>query len=639
MDQRRLRVIRHWQNMKNPIQYLASFTLLFWGLSTAVIYGQIGFCSGNSGDPIFMEDFGSGTTNGPALPTGTTTYGYVDGEPDDGNYTLSSNTAYFDWFDTDDHTPNDTNGKALIVNAGYTPGEFYQRTVTGLCENTSYEFSSWLMNLHPSYSGCNGIPVNVRFQIWDNTGTDILASGDTGAIYDKNTPVWEQYALVFQTLPGQTSVILKMLNNGAGGCGNDLAIDDIAFSTCGDYIDITNDQGETHILVCEDYGPVSTHLTAQPDYAIYSTHIYQWQESTDGVNWSDIAGETNQDYTPPTTTTTIFYRVKVAEDPINLDNALCNAYSEVFDIIVIPIPEPPESDYDTITLCPDQGGVISVSVPSGHLVNWYDAPLGGNLILANSTSYSPELPGTYYAESESELATCTSETRTGITVAFDTPPMPVDEDLTFCTGSSIILSAGFDNMSYVWNTGATTAEIEVDTPGRYSVEITNAQGCTATKVLTLTELSVPIIDHISSDDYTLMVQMANTGNFDYSLDGIAFQESPIFANIPGGHYTIFVRDKNGCGTVTMEYIHLVIPKFFTPNGDQVNDLFIPEGVGSYTNYEVMIFNRYGMLIKHTKNIPFEWDGSFKSKALPSGDYWYSITIDDKILKGHFSLKR
>lgn len=89
----------------------------------------------------------------------------------------------------------------------------------------------------------------------------------------------------------------------------------------------------------------------------------------------------------------------------------------------------------------------------------------------------------------------------------------------------------------------------------------------------------------------------------------------------------------------MEYIHLVIPKFFTPNGDLINDRFVPEGVDSYSNYEVMIFNRYGMLIKHTKNVPFEWDGRFNDKALPAADYWYSITIDGKIRKGHFSLKR
>ena len=85
---------------------------------------QLGFCGGNSGDAIFTETFGAGTTNGPALPAGTTTYTYVNGEPIDGSYTISSSTPYFDWFNINDHTPGDTNGKAFIVNASFTRGIF-----------------------------------------------------------------------------------------------------------------------------------------------------------------------------------------------------------------------------------------------------------------------------------------------------------------------------------------------------------------------------------------------------------------------------------------------------------------------------------------------------------------------------------
>ena len=170
---------------------------------------QLGFCGGSSGDPIFTEDFGSGTTNGPALPPGTTSYNFTTGTPNDGDYTISSTTDYFNWIDVQDHTPLDTNGKSFIVNASFTAGEFYQRQVSGLCENTTYEFSSWLINLQPTAS-CDGnsIPVNVRFQIWDETDTDLLAQGDTGSIQGSSNASWEQYALVFKTELGQTSVIL-----------------------------------------------------------------------------------------------------------------------------------------------------------------------------------------------------------------------------------------------------------------------------------------------------------------------------------------------------------------------------------------------------------------------------------------------
>ena len=118
------------------------FCLFLLCIGSSDLSAQLGFCGGNSGDPIFTEDFGSGTTDGPALPPGTTSYNFTTGTPNDGDYTISSTTNYFDWISIQDHTPGDTNGKSFIVNASFTAGEFYQRQVAGLCENTSYEFSS-----------------------------------------------------------------------------------------------------------------------------------------------------------------------------------------------------------------------------------------------------------------------------------------------------------------------------------------------------------------------------------------------------------------------------------------------------------------------------------------------------------------
>lgn len=104
--------------------------------------GQLGFCSGSKGEPVFKENFGSGTNYGPQLPAGTTNYTYVgSGFPQDGQYTLHYTTNLIpnsqNWHTSLDHTPdteiNGTNGKSLIVNASFTAGEFFKRTVTGLC--------------------------------------------------------------------------------------------------------------------------------------------------------------------------------------------------------------------------------------------------------------------------------------------------------------------------------------------------------------------------------------------------------------------------------------------------------------------------------------------------------------------------
>ncbi|MDP2526152.1 T9SS type B sorting domain-containing protein [Maribacter dokdonensis] len=601
---------------------------------------QLGFCGGNSGDPIFTEDFGAGTNNGPALPAGTTTYNFTAFTPNDGDYTISSTTNYFDWLSLQDHTPGDTNGKAFIVNASFTAGEFYQRQVTGLCENTTYEFSSWLINLQPANS-CEGnsIPVNVRFQIWDETDTNLLAQGDTGNIFNTGTTEWNQYALVFKTEPGQTSVILKMRNNSNGGCGNDLAIDDILFRSCGDNVTVSTPSNEVSLVVCETQGGVSRTLTATPDSSVFSTHAYQWQQSTDQQNWTDIPGENSAILDTPLVTTTTYFRTKIAEDAVNVNNDLCNVVSDVFDITVLPIPAAPTSNGD-IMVCEGELGILSVATQNNYTVNWYDDPTDGNLILSNSQNLEIGVGGTYYAEANSTEIVCASTTRTAVTLTVNPLPIAPDDISTFlCEDSFTTLDAEVENVAYQWNTGETTQQIDVITPGDYNVVITNANGCSTIRNFNVEQIDLPRIDNIISDGASIRITTINDGNFEYSLDGISFQPNPTFDAVEGGFYTIYVRDNTDCGVVTQDFYHLVIPKFFTPNGDAFNDFFEPDGLEVFSSITISIYDRYGKLIKFGNTNATSWDGTFNGEDMPEDDYWYLIEADTAQFKGHFSLKR
>lgn len=624
-------------NTKSP-KYFLCF-VLFLVLAAVKGRAQLGFCTGSSGDPIFTEDFGSGTVDGPELPPGTTTYNFTTGTPNDGDYTISSTTNYFDWQNVQDHTPGDTNGKAFIVNASFTAGEFYQRAVTGLCENTTYEFSSWLINLQRT-GGCDGnnIPINVRYQIWDETDTNLLAQGDTGNIQAMTTAAWQQFALVFQTLPGQTSVILKMRNNSNGGCGNDLAIDDIVFKSCGDSVSVATDQAEDFIVTCENQGSVSAILVANPDNSIFSTHAYQWQESTDNQVWTDVPGETSNTFTTPLINSTRFYRVKVAEDPINVSNDLCNVLSDVFEINIVPIPPPPTNNGD-VSVCENETATLIVDSAGIYSVNWYDAPTGGNLLLENNREFSPTEAGTYYAEANSSEVDCPSATRTAVTLTFNPLPQVFDSTETFCEGDTAFLSAEIDNVSYTWSTGETTRDISVNAPGEYSVTVTDSNGCSSTRTITLNQIDAPRLDSITSNGRSIIITTQNSGDFEYSLDGSSFQDSPIFEAVTGGPYTISIRDKTNCGIVTTDYLHIVVPNFFTPNGDTSNDLLIPEGIESFNNVELSIYNRYGKLLKFGSGTNASWDGNFLGAPMPESDYWYRIKLDTLVRTGHFTLKR
>src|SRR5690606_7634197 len=125
------------------------------------------------------------------------------GCPNDGSYTIANFSG--DCFGNSwhmvaqDHTPGDVNGYMMVVNASYTPGDFFVRTVSGLCPNTTYEFASWILNVIRT-SSCESASIkpNVTFAIETTDGT-LLQSYSTGDIGATAAPEWKQYGFYFKT--------------------------------------------------------------------------------------------------------------------------------------------------------------------------------------------------------------------------------------------------------------------------------------------------------------------------------------------------------------------------------------------------------------------------------------------------------
>jgi len=488
--------------------------------------------------------------------------------------------------------------------------------------------------------GCEngGIPINVRFEIWDETDSNLLKEGNTGDIPSLNSPKWEQYALTFQTEVGQEAVILKMYNNGVGGCGNDLAIDDIIFRSCGDFTTVTSENGNNRLDVCAEEVPVNLSLEATPDFSVYNTHAYQWQESSDNINWTDIAGETDEKYNTPSLNNTRFYRVKVAEDLVNLNTNLCSSVSEIFTVNILKTPNPPESDGNVSICSDDEIPELNVEIEENETANWYDE--NNNLIAENTTSYLPKTQGKYYVQAINKGFDCQPSSRTAINFTINESPQVEDEVLQLCDGGSLILGVDIPGLNYKWSTGETVEEIEINTPGVFSVILTTPEGCSTTKNFEINRVDIAKIERVNSDLENIIITPANKGDFEYSLDGNSYQTSNIFNAVSGGIYTIYMRDLSGCNTVTQEFPHIVIPKFITPNADGYNDTFSINGLEYFPSSEIRIFDRYGKLLKSGAGETFKWNGILNGRPLPSNDYWYHIIIEGfKTLKGSFSLKR
>lgn len=221
------------------------------------------------------------------------------------------------------------------------------------------------------------------------------------------------------------------------------------------------------------------------------------------------------------------------------------------------------------------------------------------------------------------------------------------EIINICNNLPTNISApsGFSN--YSWSTSPVhiSQNITISNAGNYIVTLTSANGCTNTKTFTVVNSEMATITNIEVNDFeenlTAIVTITGNGNYTYSIDGINFQNSPIFNLLEAGEYNVYVKEEN-CGTVSDTFFAISYPKFFTPNGDSFNDTWQIKNLEKkgLENSKIYIFDRFGKLIKEINKTNTSWDGTFNKQILPSTDYWFLLeATNGKNIKGHFSLKR
>jgi len=221
-----------------------------------------------------------------------------------------------------------------------------------------------------------------------------------------------------------------------------------------------------------------------------------------------------------------------------------------------------------------------------------------------------------------------------------------DETSSVCLGSTTELRVATGFSSYLWNTGEKTEFITISTPGNYSVMVTNVNGCKAIKKFTVTSSGIATITGATVNDFagnenSVLLEFSGIGNYEFSLDGLYFQDNPLFTKIAPGKYLGYANDKNGCGiSDSFEIYVLDYSRFFTPNGDGYNDNWTMKNLALFPSATIIIYNRYGKLLFEINSIITSWNGKYNGIDLPSDDYWFQLNFGNgKIIKGHFSLKR
>ena len=241
---------------------------------------------------------------------------------------------------------------------------------------------------------------------------------------------------------------------------------------------------------------------------------------------------------------------------------------------------------------------------------------------------------------------CSQVVKLTLTV-FQKPIISIRDSEPICENSSIIINAGNGFDSYSWSTGQTSQSISISQAGNYNVTLTDNHSlinCSSTKNFTVVLSNKATIKSIETLDWTdtansIEINVNGLGDYEYSIDGNHYQDSPVFEGLLSGSYMVYVRDKNGCGIVQDDVFLLMYPKFFTPNNDAINDTWKIKFSQNEPNLKVKIYDRYGKLMKTMDN-KLSWDGNYMGSQVLSDDYWFVVTrANGKEHRGHFTLKR
>jgi hypothetical protein len=287
-------------------------------------------CNGSLGDNIFLDgDFGSGVD--PTVldnPGIAPNYNYSNRVPRDGEYVLTKNTGnlaglYGSWLRVADNsgTPD---GYFMVVNASYSPGIFYEKTIENLCGNTTYEFSADIINLVLKNANPPHSDPNVNFLLNDEV--------KYGTLDIPKKEKWETFGFTFTTKIGQTSVKLTLRNNAPGGIGNDLGLDNIKFRACGpaSFVGLSTDSTK---FLCKNAKPFSLKAKVSNNLANH----YLWQTSIDNKTWTNVTkGLTDSVIHNIFLPGNYYYRYYSAGDSISLENSKCRVLSNAVHIQVLP---------------------------------------------------------------------------------------------------------------------------------------------------------------------------------------------------------------------------------------------------------------------------------------------------------------
>lgn len=190
-----------------------------------------------------------------------------------------------------------------------------------------------------------------------------------------------------------------------------------------------------------------------------------------------------------------------------------------------------------------------------------------------------------------------------------------------------------------------------------SLTVTSSNGCSKTSTTSdmINVFIKPKADFTTNLDITDILEptiqfinvSTNATQYNWSFGDISSSTdfSPSHTYNHEGAYTttLIATNTSGCKDTTIHEIIIndiftfYAPNAFTPNQDNINDIFLPTGVGwNPDKYQLNIFDRWGKNCFSTKDPTIGWDGKANNGTEPAqiGVYTWKIELKDVFDKKH-----
>ncbi len=583
-----------------------------------------------------------------------------------------------------DHTTG--SGNFMVVNGAGTPNlEVWCQTIT-IDPNTDYNFSAWITSV------AAGSPAILQFSI---NGVPLAQPFSAPA----GTGVWEQFFATWNS-GNNTSAQICIVNQNTTLGGNDFGIDDISFSQlciARDTVTVTvnplplADAGNDVAICIGDTTPLQasggTLYTWSPTSRLSCvacdnplanpivTTQYKVRVTDDNLCVSEdsvtitvnplptlsVSGLNNQyclldadALLSGTPTGGTFSGNGITADSFSPTLAGVGTHSITYSYtdanncanttalqtIVNDMPAVSFAGTDT-TLCLDDAATTVVVQPVGG--NLFGNGITGNVFNPQNTG-----AGSYWVFYDYTDNNGCAVLDSILFTVNELPAVAVSGINATCfgynDGSALAEAAnGTAPYSYLWNTAANDSAIANLAPGNYSVTVSDANGCTVSESIFITEPVALFVDILPARDsitlgdtvaYTIQHNADAITNYVWQSDtwlSCNDCENPLAIPQDSITYTLTITDTNTCTATNSASIFIkpkkawFIPNIFSPNGDGRNDILYAyiKGIKKMT---FNIYNRWGEKVFTATDPLVGWDGTYKNKLAPEGVYVYDIQV-------------